>query len=70
MPTLGALLSALRDRVRLPMTAAWTDKAVRSATRRQIMFAGLLDGELEPKLVQILGKGRARHAPTLQIVAG
>jgi hypothetical protein len=34
------------------------------------LFAGLLGGELAAELVQRLGKRWARHAPTLQIVAG
>ena len=70
MPALGALPPPRRDRVRPLMTAPGTDKAVRPAARRQVLLAGLLGCELTSELVQILGKRRARHAPTLQIVAG
>src|SRR5207247_8813450 len=69
MPTLGTLPAPLRDGVGTPVRAAWTHETIRPSTCRQISFAGFFGCELTSKLVQILRKGRARHAPTLHIVA-
>lgn len=38
------------------------------AARGQVLLAGLFVGELELKLTERLGKRRARHPPTLQVV--
>ena len=70
MPTRGARPASFHDHVGAPMTAAWADEALRPATGCQVWLAGLLRCELTSELVQILGKRRARHAPTLQMVAG
>jgi hypothetical protein len=70
MPAGGALPAPIRDHVGPSVTAAGADEAVRPATGRQILLTGLFGCELASKLVQILRKWRARHAPTLQIVAG
>jgi len=70
MSTFGALPPTLPDHVGSPMTAAWANEVLRPATARQILVAGVLRCELTSEFVQILRKRRARHAPTLRIVAG
>jgi len=67
---LGTLPTSIGDRIRPPMTTPRTDETVRPATRRQILLTGLLGSELTAELVQRFREGRARHPPTLQIVAG
>jgi len=69
MPTLGTLPAPLRDGIRTSVRAAWTHETIRPSTCRQISLAGFFGCELLSKLVQILRKGRARHARTLHIVA-
>jgi len=67
---LGTLPPAIGDRICPPMMALRTDETVRPATGRQIVLTGVLGCELAAELVQRFREGRARHAPTLQIVAG
>ncbi len=69
IPAVGTLPAPLRHRVRTPVCTARACEALRPATRRQILLAGLFGRELALKLTHILWKRRARHAPTLQIVA-
>jgi 5'-3' exonuclease len=69
MPAFGTLPAPLRYGVRTPVSTARASETLRPATRRQIPLAGLFGRELTLKLAHILRKRRARHAPTLQIVA-
>ena len=65
-----ALPATLRHQViRLAMSATRTHESVRPATSRQVPLTRRLGRELMLKLSQILRKTRARHAPTLQMVA-
>ena len=69
MPARGALPASIRQRVRPRMSAARTREALGPATRRQVLLASLVGREFSLKLAQILRKGRAWHAFTLQVVA-
>jgi hypothetical protein len=69
VPASGALPASMGHRKGPAMLAPRTDEPVRPATRGQIPLAGVLGRKLALELVQILRKRRARHAPTLQIVA-
>ena len=50
-----------------PISAAGTEKALRPAADREVLFAGFLGGEFALKLSQGLGKWRSRHPFTLRI---
>ena len=65
----GALPASRGHRIGSPMLAPRTDEPVRPATGGQVLLAGFLGRKLTLELGQILRKRRARHAPTLQIVA-
>ena len=41
------------------MATAWTAEPIGLPTRRQILLAGLVGGQLAPKLAQVRGKGDA-----------
>jgi len=69
MAASDALPASRGHRVGPPMLAPRADEPVRPATGGQILLAGVLGRKLTLELRQILRKRRARHAPTLQIVA-
>ena len=69
MAASGALPASMGDRIGPSLLAPRTHESVRPATGGQILLAGVLGRKLTLELVQILRKRRARHAPTLQIVA-
>src|SRR6266567_6529602 len=60
--------SSSHQRVAARVVASRTLVTLGPAARGQVLLAGLLVGELELKLAERLGKGRARHLPTLQVV--
>ena len=51
------------------VAAARTHEPVRPAARRQVVLTGFLGRELALELAQIPRKRRARHVPTLHVVA-
>jgi len=61
--------SVLHHRVRLRVATSWAAESIGPATRGQILLAGLLGRELALELTQVRGKRRARHPPTLYLVA-
>jgi hypothetical protein len=69
MPASGALPASMGHRIGPAMLAPGTDEPVRPSTGGQILLAGFLGRKLTLEFAQILRKRRARHAPTLQIVA-
>ena len=60
--------SSSRQRVAARVGTSRTFVTLGPTARCQVLLAGLLVGELELKLAERLGEGRARHPPTLAVV--